>query len=563
MKFDILIENINIVDVINKKVFKGFITIYNGKFVLTEKGMPNDNIKINTEKIINGNNMYIVPGLIDTHMHIESSFVPPSTFAGLTVPFGLSTILWDFHEIANVAGIKGIEDIYEDTKNLPLNIYLSIPSCVPPTNLELETSNFYFGKKEISYLLSKEKAISLGEVMDYIGLINGNHKLIEIIQAAKEKNKIIDGHVPTLKGEDLSKYIYHGISSDHTLATPEKIEEELQKGIWVQLQEKSITEENIAYLKKRRSLERILFVTDDVPVDKITEGHLLFILNKAINMGIPPIEAIASTTIRAAQRLMKEDIGAIAPGKEANFLLTQDISKIKAEVVYFKGKIVAKKNKYIGNNKKTFPNYPSYITIDKIKKEDFKFKKDDGLYKVNIIDFNNQNSFTTLSREIVKLKGGYPIIENNISLVGVFSRNGKSKNLGFIRNLGPKKGAIATTYSHDAHQLTIFGKDIEDMVYAGNILIENNGGIIVVESKKIVSFIPLKIYGLLSEEEPNIVIEKFKKLKEALISIGVNHANPTLIITLLTLSVSPLYKISDKGIIDTERRKIVPLFVEE
>ncbi len=565
MKFDLLVQNIKIVDVINKKIVPGYITISNGYFIFTEEGIPGKEVKDVSLNIIDGEGLYAIPGLIDTHMHIESSFVTPKVFAELTVPSGLSTILWDFHEIANVAGIEGLEKIYNTTEDLPLNIFLAIPSCVPATDTEIETPNFQFTEKEISYFLKEDKVVSLGEVMDYKGVIRGNRRLLDILKRARKSKIIIDGHVPTLTGKELSLYVSYGITSDHTLANPRKIEEELQKGIWVQIQEKSLTDENIDYLKKKGTLERILFVTDDVSPDKILKGHLLSIVNKAIEGGISPFEVLASVTIRAAERIRNCSIGAIAPGREANFFLAEHIKKLSPKYVYFRGRLVARDGKYLLANDK-IDNDPleSYIKIERINKEDFLFPIEDGTYRVNAILFNNVNSFTTLQEEKVEFKKGYPILSNNeISLVLVMSRDGSSKSLGFIKGLGPRMGAVATTYSHDSHPLTVIGKNIEDMVSAANIVLKKGGGISVVLKGKTISFVPLPVYGLLSPEGGEKIVRYFEVLRETLLKIGINHINPTQIITLLTLSVSPLYKITDKGLVDTEKRSLIPVIKGE
>ncbi len=564
MYFDLLIKDVKIVDVVNKNIVDGYIAISNENFILTESGIPDTEAQKLSKDIKDGHGFYAIPGLIDTHMHIESSFVTPWTFSQITVPFGLSAILWDFHEIANVSGIEGIKCIYKKSKNLPMNIYLAIPSCVPATDESLETPNFQFTKREIEILAKEEGVVSLGEVMDYKGLVKGNKRLIEIIKKAKENKLIIDGHVPTLKGKELSLYISYGITSDHTLATPEKIEEELQKGLWVQIQEKSLTKENIEYLKKRSSLERILFVTDDVPPDKLTEGHLLSIVNKAIELGLSPLEAIASSTIRASERLGKSNIGIIAPGREANFFLSPTLSPIRPEYVYFHGKLVAKRGKALFDypSMKQDTLNKSYIWIKNLEEKDFKFNVEDGTYRVNVVSFSPENSLTGLEEEKIEFRNGLPILSKNISMVSVISRNNKYKTTGFVKNLGPERGAIATTYSHDSHPLTIVGKNPQDMVYAGNYVIGKGGGIAVFLHKKLLSFISLPIFGLLASYEGDIIIEKFKKLKEALINIGVKHKNPTQIITLLTLSVSPLFKIGDKGLIDTEKRRLIPIVKE-
>ncbi len=567
MKFDLLIKNIKIVNVINKKPINGYIAISNGIFTLTEEGNPSPETEKNSKEIIDGNESYAIPGLIDTHMHIESTFVTPKVFAELTVPHGLSTILWDFHEIANVGGIEGFENIYKDVKNLPLNIYIAAPSCVPATDKSIETPNFTFTEKEISYLLSKKEVIALGEVMDYKGVISGSKRLLDILKKAREYDVIVDGHVPTLSGVELSTYLSFGITSDHTLTNPKKVEEELQKGVWVQMQEKSLTKENISYLKDRGNLEHILFVTDDVPPDKILDGHILFIVNKAISMGLSPYEVLASVTIRAAKRIRKSNIGAISPGRDANFFLSKDINNIKPYLVYFKGMLVTKEGKFVYKNKtktqKDSSIYKSYIFIEKITEDDLKFSIKDGKYRVNAVVFNDKNSLTHLEEVALKFKNGYPILEDEVSMIFVASRSGAHKTTGFTKNLGPKRGALATTYSHDSHPLTVLGKNTKDMVVSANRVLKEGGGIAIAVDGKIDFFLPLPVYGLLSNTNGEEIVNNFQKLKETLINIGIKHRNPTQIITLLTLSVSPFYKISDKGLVNTEKRELISIIKGE
>ncbi len=560
MEPELLVKNIRIVDVINKKVINGYITVSSGRFLYTEEGIPDIETESMAKEVVDGKGLYAIPGLIDTHMHIESSFVVPEVFAELTVPHGLSTVLWDFHEIANVAGVEWIERIYKESKGIPLNIYLAVPSCIPATDLTIETPNFQFTKEEVSYLLMKKGVIALGEVMDYKGLIHGNKRILDIVKEAKKHNVLIDGHVPTLTGKDLSLYISYGITSDHTLAHPHKIEEELQKGLWVQIQEKSLTEENISYLKRKGTLERILFVTDDIPPDKILYGHLLSVVNKAISMGLSPFEVLASSTIRAAERIRNCCIGAIAPGREANFFLSENLQKLRPKLVYFRGRLVFDNGRYLYKKKKSKKKYiTSCIKIKKIAKEDFKFEIKDRSYVVNAISFNKINSFTTLEEAKVKFKNGFPLLKDDVSLVLVISRNGAHKTVGFVKGLGPREGAIATSYSHDSHPLTVLGKDIEDMELSANIVLEKGGGISVVSKGELLIFVPLPVYGLLSFESGEKIVKYFQELKDILLKIGINHENPTQIITLLTLSVSPLYKISDRGLVDTEKRKLIPI----
>ena len=319
MEFDALLTNARIADVFRYRLFEGWIGIRDGRFVAVEAGDAPTGIRAAETLDIAGR--IVVPGLIDSHLHIESSLLTPRRFAEAVLPFGTTTILSDPHEVGNVAGEAGVKWMIDASQNLPLRIYHSIPSCVPATSPELEWTREVFDAAAIRRLARQPSVIALGEVMDYRGLLGPNERLQAIVAAARENNLIIEGHIPTLAGLELSQYLAHGISSDHTLTFAAKIQEQISKGLAVMLQTKSVTPENMAAVADLPDRSHIILVTDDIEPSLLTDGqgHLSRIVALAIECGMPPLEAIAAASIRPARYLGLRDHGAIAPGFPGRF----------------------------------------------------------------------------------------------------------------------------------------------------------------------------------------------------------------------------------------------------
>ena len=339
LQLDLLIYGAKIADVFCLRVFDGWVGIRDGRFVYVEEGAPPAEIVANETRDLGGR--VIVPSLIDAHMHIESSLLTPRGFAQAVVPHGTTTVLADPHEVANVAGETGVRWMIRASENLPLRIYYAIPSCVPATSPEIEWTRAVFDADTVKRLAQEPSVIALGEVMDYGQVLANGERLRGMVQAAHDAGLGVEGHIPTLSGTDLSQYLAWRITSDHTLTTPEKIREQISKGLAVMLQSKSITHDNIAAINDLSDRSRVLLVTDDIEPSLLMRGHLSLIVRTAMDAGMPPIEALASATIRPARYLGLRDLGGIAPGFRADFMMMHDLDAFPPREVFCAGRRVA------------------------------------------------------------------------------------------------------------------------------------------------------------------------------------------------------------------------------
>jgi len=558
-----IFKNARIVDVIQKKVYKGWFSILGEHFEFVERGDYED---VLDGEVIDLKGLYVVPGFIDSHMHIESSLVTPKVFSQAVIPHGTVAVLQDPHEMANILGKKGVEFMIDNALGQPLEIYTAIPSCVPTTRKHLETSNAELTPDDVKELSEKERVIALGEVMDYNGVLEGDEKLLRILNIAREKNLSIEGHCPTLRRKDLSYYLYHGIRSDHTLTNPDKMEEQLRKGMYVMIQRKSLTEENIEFIMNLKDRSRILMVTDDFLPSDLAKGHLNLLVNLAISRGWDPLDAISSVTIRPAVYLGLKHLGVISPGKVASFFLTENLEKIRPLQVFIKGSPFALSMLKDTKNTEEFSNS---IGLKHVRKEDFRvYKKGfNGYLEVNaILITSRENSVTTLSKLTLRFKDGYPIMDSSedVAMISVFRRKETSPRgcVGFVKNLGLSKGAFATTFAHDSHNILVVGKDVTAMTMATNAIIKARGGMAVYMDGK-TYLLELPIGGLITDEPFDKVLSKFQKIEYKLWESGINHKEPIKLLSVLALTVSPFYKISDLGIVDVERGKLLPVVLKE
>ncbi|MFB0520471.1 MAG: adenine deaminase C-terminal domain-containing protein, partial [Desulfatiglandales bacterium] len=544
-----IFEKARIVDTINESVYNGWFSVVNRLFEYVEEGNYLKNLVGDVVDLSGG---YVVPGLIDAHMHIESSLLTPRRFAEAVIPWGTCAVLQDPHEMANVFGVNGVRFMIENSRSQALRIYTAIPSCVPPTRKHLETCNAKISAADIVELSKQESVVALGEVMDYNGVLDGDEEIIGILAAARSAGLSIEGHCPTLKGQKLSKYIACGIRSDHTLTNPEKIREQLRKGIYVMLQAKSVTEENLTFIMKLKDKSRILFVTDDIPAADLLEGHLNQVVQLAISKGWNPIDAIASATIRPADYLGIKDLGSISPGKVASFLMVEDLGRLRPERVFINGEPFSSRIFAKTRRKEEFTNL---LRIRKLIKLDLRMLKNRQTVQLeaNIITMNKENSLTDLVQEVVEFKEGYPLIEHkDLVQIAVFRRDKvePTGSIGLVKGLGLQEGAFATSFAHDSHNLLVVGKEPEPMVSSANAVIQAGGGMAVSDDCS-TFLLKLPIGGLITDEPFKNVATKQRTIEDRLKLMGVKHQHPLILLSVLALTVSPHYKMSDLGIVDT------------
>lgn len=564
MKVDTLLEDAHVVDVVRQRVFSGWLGINGDRFSFVEEGTAPASIEATTRISLEG--AFVQPGLIDTHMHIESSLVTPGRFAEAVLPWGTTTILQDPHEVGNVLGAQGVRFMLEASRDLPLQIYSAIPSCVPATSEALETPNAFLGPDEVMQLAADPGVVALGEMMDYQGLLREDPRLVAILRAGNRAGLSLEGHVPTLAGTDLSTYIAHGIRSDHTLMTPQKIGEELSKGLYVMLQEKSITPDVVQFVQSLADRSRVLLITDDVMPNRLVSGHLNRILELATAQGWNPLDALASATVRPATYLGLHDVGVIAPGHRADFTVSDDLNQFPPLEVYTGGVKAVENGRLLFSAPAT--TLPADVTgegeifreAEPLADSQFRVRTKTDDVQARVIKVNDANTFTELELRHVHLVDGTPS-DRDIAVATVIPRSrlaegkGDPLVLAFVTGLNIERGAFATSFSHDSHNLLVVGKSPEAMAKAANAVLEAGGGMAVATSETLL--LPLPIAGLLSDAPIGQVAEQFELLESALIQMGMTHRNAILMLTILPLTVSPGFKISDKGIVDVENREIL------
>jgi adenine deaminase len=557
---DLLIHNARVADVFRLREFAGWIGIRDGRFVYVEEGAPPSGA-VAQERLDLGGSL-IIPGLIDAHMHIESSLATPRRFAQAVVPHGTTAVLADPHEVANVAGEDGVRWMIRASQGLPLRIFNAIPSCVPATSPDIEWTLSVFDAATVRRLAQESTVIALGEVMDYGQVLADGERLRGMVQAAHETGLLVEGHVPALRGADLSQYLAWRITSDHTIMTSEKIREQTSKGVAVMLTARSCMPENLAAVNTLPDRSRILLVTDDVEPSLLAKGHLSLIVQKAIDAGLPPLEAVASATIRPARYLGLRDLGGIAPGFRADFSVMEALAAFPPSQVFFGGVRVAGDGALIARDLPVTPAPPAGSVLPgPFSARDFRFVPDGGGGQVtaNAVVLKSTTVFLTdLERVPVRVVDGYAELEAGLALVAVVARDGSSKSVGVVKDFGLDAGAVASTFAHDSHNLLIVGRNAAEMARAANSVRETGGGIVVVAEGEVIAMLRLPLLGLLSDAPLDEIVRDFKAVEGALLDLGVRHERPFFMLSLLALSVSPKFKFTDKGVVDTEARRLLP-----
>lgn len=572
MKVDLIVKNALVYNTFFKEFKKNDVAILDGKFLyIGEKDMH----ILDAKEIIDAEGRHMVPGLIDIHMHIESSMATPASLSEAIIKHGITTIVSEPHEIANVLGINGVKEMFKASEECVVDIFYGVPSCVPSTSSEFETSGNTIDIDEIADLITDKRVVCLGEVMNYIDLArNSDTKIHRILEFMMENHsdKVIEGHCPELKGLELAKFIYSGVDSDHTQQTKESMLDRISNGMFVQLQHKSIKKEIIDVIREKNLFEYVSLVTDDVMAcDFIDTGHLDGVLKDAMLNGLSFEEALYLATYTPARRMKLLDRGLIAPGRIADFILLDDTDKFDIYQTYKNGKMVYLKDEAI--DVKEPYKYPEHfyntIKLDCLNQNSLLLRAPEGNaqnVKCRIMEINDG---TTYVKEVIK---NIPIVENIVDwrsssncLVAVFERHGKNQNktLALITGDTIKRGAVATTYAHDSHNLVVVGENIEDMILAANTVIASQGGYCVVKSGKVIAKIELPIGGILSENPMDKIGSDLRAVRDAMCELGYSHYSPIMSLSTHTLPVSPALKITDVGLVDVSNKKIVPLFIEE
>jgi len=533
----------NIVDVIKERIFKGEIEISDGI------------IKSITEKKVNEDE-YIIPGLIDAHIHIESSMLIPSEFAKIAVRHGTVATVSDPHEIANVLGVKGVEYMINNSRTVPFKFYFGAPSCVPATSFE--SSGAHLGADQIKGLLQNKEIKYLSEMMNFPGVLFEDKEVMDKLQAAKFYNKPVDGHAPGLSGKDVKKYIESGISTDHECFTIEEAIEKIKYGMKIQIREGSAAKNFDALIPLLENhSDDIMFCSDDRHPDDLLEGHMNAFVKRAIQKGYDPVKVLRVCTYNPIQHYKLEN-GLLQEGDPADIVVIDNLDDFNIKSTYVDGELVAQEGKslIITETSET----PNIFEAKPIIEADIKVIPEGE--KIQAIQALEGQLITKRFSAIPKIENQNVVsdVQNDVLKMMVLNRYQLSKPaIGFIRGFGLKSGALASTVAHDSHNIIAVGTSDEEIVQAVNSLIKSKGGI-VVTNKDEVYHLPLPVAGIMSNESGEEVAKLYKQLNKTTRQLGTKLHAPFMTLSFMALLVIPELKLSDKGLFDGNKFEFTSLF---
>jgi len=510
---------------------------------------------------------YVAPGFIEGHIHIESSLLSVGEFIRLCLINGTTTVVIDPHEIANVLGVKGIEYIIRASRNMPVDVMIMVPSCVPAT--VMESSGAKLGLKEVAKLLNHDRVIGLAEVMNYPGVILGDAELLGKLELARRAGKLIDGHCPGLTGLLLQAYVASGIGSDHESVGPQEMREKLRAGMRIFIREGSAAHNLTSLLPivNDFNLRRCSLVSDDRdPRDLLFDGHLNAVLQRAINAGVNPVAAIQMVTLNPAEYFRFYDRGAVAPGLRADLVVLESLSELQVRMVFKDGRLVARNGEVLVklpmiDDRQT----RNTVRLKKIGIKDFAIKAEGEL--CNVIRIIPGQIITERHVQPATIQKGLVVADTGRDLlkIAVIERHRRTGRMGkgLVAGFGLKKGALATTVAHDAHNIIVVGTNDRDMLVAVRTLEKMGGGYVAVADGKVAAALALPIAGLMSDQPARTVVVGLKKLLEKAHTWGCRLDNPFITLSFLALPVIPELKITDQGLIDVNRFQPMGLFVEK
>jgi adenine deaminase len=573
-KADLIVRNASLVNVNSGEILEGQdVAVKNDRIALV--GNAEGLIGPSTQ-VINVDGKYLVPGFIDGHMHIESSMVTVTEFARAVLPHGTTTAFIDPHEIANVLGTEGVRFFLDESKSLPLKILVTFPSCVPAAP-GFETSGCIIGPADVKEAMKWRGVVALGEMMNYPGVISSNDQVHAEIAATLSSGYVVEGHAVDLLDRDLAAYVAAGITSCHESTRKVHAMQKLRFGMHVMLRESSawrdIAETIRTITEEKMDPRHVCLVTDDrEPHSILAEGHVDYVVRRAIEEGVDPITAIQMTTLNVAEHYeCAREMGSIAPARFADMLILDKLSTIAINTVIVDGHVVVRDRKLIAGiasanlpeftrksmNLKALPTAADLVVNSRAR---------NGTARVRAIGIIPASAYTKCLEAEVPVRNGQALanIDDDVLKIAVFERHHASGNsaVGFVKGFGLKEGAVASTVAHDCHNLVIAGANERDMLIAAKELVQHAGGMIVVREGRTLAIVPLPIAGLMSDERVENVSQQVERLKEAWRALGCTIPSPYMNLALTTLSVIPELRITDKGLLDAVHFKFVNPVIE-
>ena len=544
---DLVLKNATYVNVFSNELCHGDIAVAEGLIV----GMGEYHGKVEVD--VSGK--LVLPGFIDAHIHLESSLVSPTEFAKAVLPHGTTTVITDPHEIANVMGTDGIEYMLQATEDLPVDVRFMLPSCVPATPLDESGANLDY--RAIDSFYDHPRVQGLAEMMNYVGVVNGDGQVVEKIVASQAHHKKIDGHAPGLSGKDLNAYIAAGVYSDHECSDMEDAMNKLRLGQYIMIREGTAARnlEALMPLLTSQYVDRCMFCTDDKhPNDLLEKGHIDYIVKKAISLGADPIVAVKAACHNAARYFLLNNRGAIAPGYLGDFVIIDDFQHFEIEMVYKRGVLM-----YDGQLRDfPAPEIDPYL----VKRAHDTFH----VAHLTAEDFSDGRPHAVIGMipgEIVTQDAGYADQadpEQDILKIAVIERHKNTHHigLGYIKGYGLKRGAVATSISHDSHNIIVVGATDEDMAAAANRIVENRGGITVMENGQVLGEVTLSIAGIMSDDSLVMVNSALEDAKDEAFGLGVSRGiDPFMTLSFMALPVIPSLRITTRGVFDVTQQKYV------
>ena len=556
VKADLVLKNAKILNVFTKELEEGDVAIKDG--VIAGIGCYSGEEEIDLQGKV------ICPGLIDGHIHIESSMLSPGEFARAVIPHGTTAVITDPHEIANVAGTDGISFMLESSKDLPMDIFFMLPSCVPAT--PLDESGAVLTAAELEPFYKEDRVLGLAELMNSYGTIGGDTDIIDKINGAKANGKTIDGHAPALTGNGLNAYIAAGVKSDHECFTFEEAKEKLKRGQWIMIRQGTAAKNlsSLLPLFDDKYTDRCMLVTDDKhPGDLILEGHIDHIVREAVKAGKSPFNAVMMASFNAATYFGLKDRGAVAPGYTADLIVVSDLDSFNVEKVFKNGKLVAENGELKADIVSAPVDEVKYrrvchsFNMAKVTPDSFKIRETGS--KKRVIRVVKGEIIT--DEVIVDSSSAEAEPDKDISKIAVIERHKGTGHigLGFVTGYGLKKGAIASSVAHDSHNLIVAGTNDEDMAIAANAVLENEGGLAVAVDGKLIGTLALPLGGLMCEQDAATVEEKLVSLKEQARTLGVPEGiDPFMTLAFTALPVIPKLRIITKGVVDVNTQSYAP-----
>lgn len=509
---------------------------------------------------------YLAPGFMDAHVHIESSLLCPAEYARVVLPRGTTAVAADPHEIVNVLGYEGMNYMLRSSEGLPLDLYLTVPSCVPATHFDSSGASLF--ASDMHQFARDKRVLGLGEVMNFPGVLAAETTLLDKIALFKEAGKAIEGHAPGLRGRDLSAYIAAGIRSDHESTDSDEAAEKVSKGMYVMIREGSAARdlEALVGAVTPANVRRFLLCSDDRhPTDLVREGHIDRMLRMLVARGVDPLDALRMATLNAAERFGLAAAGAVAPGFSADLVLLEDLTDFVVSAVFKGGILWAEKGRLVrGIPDRPYPLRDS-VNIKWLEQSDFRISAEGK--RVRVIEAREGSLLTRERIETVPVDGkGYCLSdpERDLLRIYVIERHRGTGNMGrgYISGLGLKRGAVASTISHDSHNLIVVGVDDASIFKAARHLNKIGGGLVATVGDKVVVELPLPIAGLMSELSAEEINRRLDEFEAFFRSEGLSNTQPLMTLSFMALPVIPHLKITDRGLVDVDRFVGVPLFVD-